>query len=210
MRIFKDREEAGKLLGEFLKSFNFDKENSIILAIPRGGVPVAYQVSKALNIPFSLVIVKKLAPLSEPEAAFGAIAPDGTVYIDEHLMRYMGVSEEELEIVKEKALSEIKRRIKDYLKNKEPDVKGKDVIIVDDGIATGYTAMVAAMYVKKKGANNVYLAVPVCPADSISRVKKVFDDVFCLHPVETPFFAVGSYYQDFHQLTDEEMYKFEF
>lgn len=151
-----------------------------------------------------------MAPLSEPEAAFGAIAPDGTIYIDEHLMRYMGVSEEELEIVKEKALSEIKRRIKDFLKNKEPDVNGKDVIIVDDGIATGYTAMVAAMYVKKKGANNVYLAVPVCPADSISKVKKVFDDVFCLHPVETPFFAVGSYYQDFHQLTDEEMYKFEF
>ena len=121
---------------------------------------------------------------------------------------YLGVKEEELEIVKEKALSEINRRIKDYLKNKEPDVKGKDVIIIDDGIATGYTAMVAGMYAKKKGAKRVYLAVPVCPTDAINRVRNVFDDVFCLYPVEAIFFAVGSYYQDFHQLTDEEMLRY--
>lgn len=207
MRVFKNREEAGKLLAELLKTYNFNKEKTLILAIPRGGVPVAKEVSKVLNIPFSLVITKKLAPLKEPEAAFGAIAPNGIYYIDEDLMRYMGVDEEELEAIKEKATAEVKRRVEKYLQNKEPDIKGKDVIIIDDGIATGYTAMVAGMYAKSKGANKVYLAIPVCPVDSIARAKKVFDEVICLYPVETPFFAVGSYYQDFHQLSDEEMFR---
>ena len=208
MKIFKNREDAGKLLAEFLKTYNFDKTKTIILAIPRGGVPIAWEISKALNIPFSLVITKKLAPLNEPEAAFGAIAPDGNTYIDQSLMRYMGVNEGELEVIKEKALSEIKRRIKTYLKDKEPNIEGKDVIIIDDGIATGYTAIVAAIYAKNRGANKVYLAVPVCPDDSIPRVKKFFDDVICLYPVKTPFFAVGAYYQDFRQLTDDDMLEY--
>lgn len=207
MMKFKNREEAGKLLAEFLKNYNFDKENTVILAIPRGGVPVAKEVSKILNIPYSLVITKKLAPLNEPEAAFGAIAPNGILYIDEDLMRYMGVSETELEVIKENAINEIKRRVEKYLQNKEPDIKDKDVIIIDDGIATGYTAMVAGMYAKSKGASKVYLAIPVCPVDSIARAKRVFDEVICLYPVESPFFAVGSYYHDFHQLSDEEMLK---
>lgn len=204
--MFRDREEAGRLLGDLLKDYNFYKDNTVILAIPRGGVPIAYEVSKKLKIPFSLIITKKLAPLKEQEAAFGAIAPDGTKVVDETYMKYMGVSHSELEIVRENALEEIKNRIIKYLNGKEPNIEGKDVIIVDDGIATGYTAIVASIYSKNKGANKVYLAVPVCPSDSILRVKKYFDNVFCYERSDSPFFAVGSFYQDFHQITDEEMF----
>lgn len=204
--MFRDREEAGKLLGELLKKYNIDRGNTVILAIPRGGVPVAYEVSKKLGIPFSLVITKKLAPLREPEAAFGAIAPNSSQIIDEVYMKYMGVSSSELEIVRENALKEIKSRIIKYLNGKEPNLEGKDVIIIDDGIATGYTAIAAAMYVKNKGAKNVYLAIPVCPTDSIPRVKKYFDDVFCYEKSDSPFFAVGAFYEDFHQVSEQDMF----
>ncbi len=204
--MFENREEAGRKLGLYLSNKFFQKNNTIILAIPRGGVPVAYEMAKILKIPFSLVITKKLAPLKDPEAAFGAIAPDKSTVIDENYMKYMGVSETELNLIKEKALKDMQERIVKYLKSKEPDIKDKDVIIVDDGIATGYTAIAAGIYAKNKGAKNVYLAVPVCPSDSISRVLKYFDDVFCLEKVDTLFFAVGAYYRDFHQISDEEMF----
>lgn len=204
--MFENREEAGRKLGlDLLKKF-FNKGNTVILAIPRGGVPVAYEMSKILKIPFSLIITKKLAPLKDPEAAFGAIAPDKSKIIDENYMKYMGVSETELNLIEEKALRDIQERMVKYLKSKEPQLDGKDVIIVDDGIATGYTAIVAGIYAKNKGAKNVYLAVPVCPSDSISRVLKYFSDIFCLKKVDTLFFAVGSYYKDFHQISDEEMF----
>lgn len=204
--IFRDREEAGKFLAKEIKKYNFDKENSIILAIPRGGVPVAYQLSKELNIPFSLVITKKLAPLSDPEAAFGAVATDGSFVVDNELKRYMGISDDELEIIKEKALKEAQEKEKRYLKTK-PELKCKDVIIVDDGIATGYTAIAAAKYVKKQGAKSVILAVPVCPSDSIHRVLQYFDDVICYHKVDSYFFAVGAFYEDFHQVEDSELFQ---
>ncbi|MCX7760148.1 MAG: phosphoribosyltransferase family protein [Hydrogenothermaceae bacterium] len=204
--IFRDREEAGKLLSKEVRKYNFDRDNSIILAIPRGGVPVAYQLSKELNIPFSLVITKKLAPLSDPEAAFGAIATDGSFVVDNELKRYMGISDDEFQIVKEKALREAQEKEKKYLKTK-PELKGKDVIIVDDGIATGYTAIAAAKYVKKQGAKSVILAVPVCPSDSIHRVLQYFDDVICYHKVDSYFFAVGAFYEDFHQVEDSELFQ---
>jgi predicted phosphoribosyltransferase len=204
--MFRHREEAGKLLSELLKKYNIDKEKYCYFSHSKRGVPVAYEVSKKLGIPFSLVITKKLAPLREPEAVFGAIAPDSSQVIDEVYMKYMGVSSSELEIVRENALKEIKNRIIKYLNGKELNLKGKDVIIIDDGIATGYTAIAASMYVKNKGNSNVYLVAAVCPTDSIPKVKKYFDDVFCYEKSYSPFFAVGAFYEDFHQVSDQEIF----
>ncbi len=205
MFIFEDREEAGKLLGKYLKEkldeFSIDKNNAILLAIPRGGIPIAYHVSRETSIPFSLVITKKIAMPSDPEAAIGAIAPDGTYLLSTYAYY---LPEYQLQQAKEIALKEAIKKQEKYLE-KEPDLEGKDVFIVDDGIATGYTAMVAGMYAKNKGARRVFLAVPVCPEDSIKRVKEVFDEVFCLEKVDTPFFAVGAFYKDFHQVEDEEV-----
>ncbi len=209
MYIFENREEAGKLLGKLLSQYieklGLSPDDTIILAIPRGGVPIAYYISKETGIPFSLVITKKIAMPSNPEAAIGAIAPDGTFILSSYAYY---LSDTQLEEAKKIALEEAIEKQKKYLK-KEPDLKDKNVIIVDDGIATGYTAMVAGLYAKNKGARKVILAVPVCPEDSINRVKDVFDEVICYEKVDTPFFAVGAFYRDFHQVSDEEVKEYE-
>ena len=199
--MFRDREEAGKLLADEIKKVIEDKKDTVILAIPRGGVPVAYWVSKKLNIPFSMVVAKKITFPYEPEAAIGAATPDGTYMLAD----YLSESSYQVKEAIEKAVKEAKEKLSKYLGGKEPDIKGKTVIIVDDGIATGYTAMVAGKYAKNKGAKKVILAVPVCPSDSIGRASKVFDQVLCYHKVDSLFFAVGAYYQDFHQVSDEEL-----
>lgn len=205
--IFENREDAGKRLAEEVKKLDLDPNNTVILAIPRGGVPVAFEVSKATKIPFSLVVVKKLAPPYNPEAAIGAIAPDGTYIVDESFSSLIA-DKQIFEQMKREALEEIEKRLKKYLNNKIPDVEGKNVIIIDDGLATGYTAMVSGMYAKNLGAKELILAVPVCPVDSIPRVKRVFNQVVCVEPVSDMFFAVGAYYRDFHQLSDEEMFMY--
>ncbi len=205
MKIFKDREDAGKLLSEKIKDLNLDPKDTVILAIPRGGVPVAYQISKETKIPFSLVIVKKLTLPEDPEFAIGAIAPDETYVVDP--MYFNRVSQGNiLEQIKQKALKEIKERVDKYLNGKIPDIKDKNVIVVDDGLATGYTALVAGLYARNLGAKKLVLAVPVAPSDSISKAYKVYSEVIVYERVNTPFFAVGAYYQDFHQLTDEELF----
>ncbi len=202
--VFENREDAGKKLAQEIKKLQLDPKDAVILAIPRGGVPVAFEVSRETKIPFSLVVVKKLTLPYNPEAAVGAIAPDGTYVVDQ---QYFGlVSQEDLlEQMKKEAMEEIKRRIDKYLNGKVPDVQDKIVIIIDDGLATGYTALVAGLYARNLGARGLILAVPVCPVDSINRVKKVFQKVICVQTVTDMFFAVGAYYRDFHQLSDEEM-----
>ncbi len=209
MYIFENREEAGKLLGkllaQYIEKLGLSRDNTVILAIPRGGVPIAYYVSRETGIPFSLVITKKIAMPSNPEAAIGAIAPDGTFLLSSYAYY---IPEYQLEEAKEEALKEAIKKQKKYLE-KEVNLEGKNVIIVDDGIATGYTAMVAGLYAKNKGAKKVILAVPVCPEDSISRVKDVFDEVICYEKVDTPFFAVGAFYRDFHQVEDDEVKMYE-
>ena len=199
--MFENREEAGELLGEELKKVVEDRENAVILAIPRGGVPVAYRISKKTGIPFGMVVAKKVTFPEDPEAAIGAAAPDGTYILSD----YVAGSSPRVAAAVERAVQEAREKLDKYLGGKEPDVEDKTVIIVDDGIATGYTAMVAGMYAKKKGAKKVILAVPVCPSDSISKVKEIFDDIVCYHKVDSLFFAVGAYYRDFHQISDEEL-----
>ncbi|NPA57936.1 MAG: phosphoribosyltransferase [Aquificae bacterium] len=199
--MFKNREEAGLLLGELLAQRLADKENTVLLAIPRGGVPVAYYVAKKTGIPFSMVVAKKITLPDQPETAIGAAAPDGSYILAEGIPADNPVIREAIM----KAIREAREKLEKYLGGKEPDISGKNVVIIDDGLATGFTALVSGLYAKNRGANKVILAVPVCPADSIPRVSRYFDDVICYHKVSTPFFAVGAFYQDFHQVSDEEL-----
>ncbi|MFW9874814.1 MAG: phosphoribosyltransferase [Candidatus Thorarchaeota archaeon] len=199
---------AGKLLAKKLKVSSLSLKDSIILAIPRGGVPVAYEIAQKLNIPFSLVITKKLAPLSNPEFAFGAIAPDGTTLINQQYLSYHRINNEELTQIKKNVLTQIKNRIHKYQIDEKIDLKSKNSIIVDDGIATGYTAMVAGKYIKKKGSRKTILAIPVAPKNSIKRAKNIFDSVICYLPIDAMSFAVGAYYNDFHQVQDEELFNY--
>jgi predicted phosphoribosyltransferase len=203
--MFKNRKEAGKSLIEKIKAELDDVSNAVILAIPRGGVPVAYVVSKELGIPFHLIITKKLTVPQAPEVAMGAIAPDGSYEINDRVYNYFNPSRDEFKEVKQRTLDKVKKRIKKYTDLKEPVIEGKKVIIIDDGIATGYTALVAGKHAKNKGAEQVILAVPVCPEDQISKVLKVFDKFLYVYSSSSSRFAVGAFYQDFHQNTDEEL-----
>jgi len=195
-------------LAQKLKESSLNLKESILLAIPRRGVPVTYEVARNLNIPFSLIITKKLVPLSNPEFAFGAIAPDGMTLINKKYLSYHRINDEELEQIKEKALTQIKNRIQKYQINENIELNGKNSIFVDDGIATGYTAMVAGEYIKRKGSEKTVLAIPVAPRSGIKRAKEVFDLVICYQPIAAMTFAVGAYYNDFHQIQDEELYNY--
>lgn len=202
---FKNRIEAGNQLSSKISQELKDLDNTVILAIPRGGVPPAYAISKKLTIPFHLIITKKLTLPQAPEVAMGAIAPDGSYEINERVYNYFNPSKEEFERAKDIALRKVEKRIENYTNSKEPSIEGKRIIIVDDGIATGYTALVAGKYAKNRSAKEVVLAVPVCPKDNIPKVLKVFDHFIYVHSSNALRFAVGLFYEDFHQNTDEEL-----
>lgn len=203
---FKNRTEAGKELVETLQKHKDLIDNSMILAIPRGGVPVAYEVAIRLNIPFSLIITKKLSSPQNPEVAIGAIAPDGTYKINQRVYSLMNISDEEFQNIKEDALSKVHRRMDKYRDRKELSIKGKKVIIIDDGIATGFTSLIAAKYAQEQGAEKVILAIPVALSSSLHKVKEEFDQVIAI--ISEGSYAIGAYYDDFHQNTDEELFDY--
>ncbi|MCS6957643.1 MAG: phosphoribosyltransferase family protein [Aquificaceae bacterium] len=201
--VFSDRVEAGRLLGEYLK----DKVERVdlLLGIPRGGVVVAKEVAKILSAPLSLLIVRKLGVPSNPELAFGAIDPDGHLYLDSETVEYFRLSQEDINRVAQEELRKIREREKKFLKGKPLDVKDRVVVIVDDGVATGYTIIAGVEYLKRKGAKEVIVAVPVCPIEAIKRLNQHADQVYCYHPSESGSFAVGMFYRDFRQVEDEEV-----
>jgi len=207
--MFENRQQAGEMLAQYIAKYIYDHQinpqDVVVAFMPRGGLPIANEVAKVLKVPVFAVLVKKLAPFHKPEYGFGAIAPDGTTFVDNFYMKHLGVNESDLSWIIESTLEKIKQ----YQKFKiwdEKIVKDKIVFLVDDGIATGYTAVVASKYLKNLGAKKVILAVPVCPARLSSAVVKEFDDIICLNPIYD-FYAVGQGYLDFHQITDEEYMK---
>ncbi len=202
---FKDREEAGFLLADVLKEEVSVRSNPIVLAIPRGGVPVAYVISKELKLPMSIIIVRKLGLPWNEEAGFGAVDPDGSTYLDKDIVNSAKLDAEQIRELAEKELYEIKRREGLFLSSGYPDFRDRTVFIVDDGIATGYTAIAAAGFSKRRGAEEVIIAVPVCPKDSESKFKEVAGKFLCLHQASEFSFAVGMFYRDFHQLSDNEV-----
>lgn len=200
--MFKNREEAGILLAKKLKREKISND-AIVIAIPRGGVVVADVVAKELHIPLSLVVVKKIGSPGNPELAIGAVAPEGTVFWDEKLMKTLPVGEQE----KEKLLEEKKREreTKEQLFHVQPSVmNGKYVVVVDDGVATGATVIAASLFLRRKGALQIVLAVPVIAKDTLSYIKKYVNKVVYL---EAPlrFYAVGEFYEEFPEIKDENV-----
>ncbi|AAC06433.1 hypothetical protein aq_059 [Aquifex aeolicus VF5] len=159
-------------------------------------------MAERFNIPMSVVLVRKLGLPWNEEAGFGAIDPDGTPYYDKSVLSYL--SEEDIKQVVEKELKELRERERKFVPRGYPDLRGRQVIIVDDGVATGYTAIAAANWAKKKGASEVIIAVPVCPSDAKERLERYADKFVCYYSSDAPSFAVGMFYRDFHQLSDEE------
>lgn len=206
MIIFKNRQEAGEKLAEKLQEYKGSKE-ILILGIPRGGVVVGATLAKKLEVKFDLIIPRKLPIPENPEMGFGAILSDGTVLLNDDVVTAYNISPRTIQIISREVLKEVKRREQEYRgTTKFPIVKDKIIILVDDGLATGFTMLAAIRAIKKHQPKKVIVAVPVSPEDSIKRVKPQVDDIICLH-VQAGYgsFAVASFYQDFHDLTDEEV-----
>ncbi|MGA2681982.1 MAG: phosphoribosyltransferase [Candidatus Bathyarchaeia archaeon] len=203
MAYFSDRVDAGKHLASALA--DFAGKNAIVLSIPRGGVVVGYEISKALDLPLDVIIPRKIGAPDNPELAIGAMTEDGTIILDKRLVAYLGVPAAYVKEESERQKKEIERRLKMYRQNEPyPELKGKDVIIVDDGIATGSTMKAALASVKNRGAKTVTVVVPVGPPSTIQELEKQADRVVCLYTPEY-FGAIGQFYRDFNQTSDEEV-----
>lgn len=195
--MFRNRQDAGRLLSEKLEQFR--NTNSIVLAIPRGGIPVALEISKALHIPIDVILCKKIGHPQNEEVAIGAVCTQGMI-IDNN-------QQVPKEYIKRKA-EEIKNKLKAQLKlfrgNRSfPDVQGKNVILVDDGIATGYTLLATIRMLRTLNPAQIIVAVPVASSRSARKIERECDELICL--TETDYFpGVGAFYQDFSQVSDEE------
>lgn len=204
--MFKDQFAAGELLAERLQEYK--NQNAMILAIPRGGVVTGAGLAKKLGLPLDIIVTHKIGAPENPELAIGAVGEtEGSFWLNEGLMRELGVDEgyvgKEIEIQQR----EIKRREKIYRQGKSPlDLKNKTVILVDDGIATGATMMAALREVRNVEPKKIVVAIPVSAADTLGKLKKEADEVICLEKPEL-FFAVGQWYDNFKQFTDEEIVK---
>jgi putative phosphoribosyl transferase len=200
--IFVDRQEAGRRLAEVLADLK--GEDVVVLGIPRGGVVVAAEVARAYGWPLDTVIPRKIRAPGNPELGLGAIAP-GVRVLDQRMLDVLGVSEQYLEREIAEEEREIERRSEAYRRGRPAvDVKDKVVVLVDDGIATGGTATAAVRWAKAQGARKVILAVPVAPAEGVRNLAREADEVVCLETPE-PFYAVGQWYQEFPQTSDEEV-----
>jgi predicted phosphoribosyltransferase len=202
MSLLRDRVGAGKQLAKALKTTSKD---AIVLAVPRGGVVVGYEIAKALGIPLDIIVTKKIGAPDNPELAIGAVAEDGTFILDEDIVRQVYVPKGYVEEEVERMRQEIQRRLIRYRGDVPyPDLKNREVIVVDDGVATGSTLKAALKLLRRRGAKSVTVAVPVGPPDTIHELEKLADRVICLH---TPamFYAIGQFYEDFSQTNDEEV-----
>lgn len=201
MKYFKNRVDAGKQLASALKPASKD---AIVLAIPRGGVVVGFEVAKALGVQLDAVITRKIGAPDNAEFAIGAVAEDGTAILDDNIVGMLRVSEGYISEEVERQKLEIKRRLLRYRGDVPyPSLENREVIVVDDGVATGSTLKAAIMSIRKKGARTIIVAVPVGPPHTVQELSRLADRVVCLRMPE-PFYAIGEFYDDFEQTEDEE------
>ncbi len=202
---FSNRSEAGRKLALALAKY---KDHApIVLALPRGGVPVAAEVASALSAPLDLILVRKIGVPSQPELAMGAVAdgPEPITVRNEDVIALTGVSQAEFAAVRNQELAEIQRRRARYLGDRpHPELAGRTVIIIDDGLATGATVRAALRAVRACGPKTLVLAVPVAPSDTLAELKNEADEVVCLEHHRV-FGAIGFFYSDFRQISDEEV-----
>jgi predicted phosphoribosyltransferase len=203
---FRDRIEAGQLLGRELATRLGAIDDAIVLALPRGGVPVGYEVAKAINAPLDVFIVRKLGVPGHEELAMGAIASGGVRVLNRDVLDYARVTQPQLDAVAAREERELARREAEYRGNRAPlDVRERAVIIVDDGLATGSTMRAAVQALRAMEPKRVIVAVPVAAAQTCEDLREIADEMVCLRTPE-PFEAVGLWYDDFTQTTDAEVH----
>lgn len=201
---FRDRAEAGQVLAEKLASYAH-RSDVMVLALPRGGVPVAYEVARALHASLDVFLVRKLGLPGQEELAMGAIASGGTQVINEEVVGALDIPEEVIAAVAAQEEQELERRERDYREGRPPpDVRGRTVVLVDDGLATGSTMRAAVAALRQFGPARIVVAVPVGAPDTCAEFHDLADEVICASTPE-PFHAVGIWYEDFTQTSDEEV-----
>ena len=202
---FRDRREAGQLLAQALLSLLKGKEDIVVLGIPRGGVVVAAEVAKALGASLDIYITRKIGAPHQPELAIGAIASSGDVVLDKRLISALDVSPEYIQDEIQRQRREIERRLEKYRGGQPaPELEGKTILLVDDGVATGATTMATVRALKKQKPAELILAIPVGPPDAVARLREEVDELVCLATPQ-PFWAVGAHYLVFDQTPDEEV-----
>jgi putative phosphoribosyl transferase len=201
---FRDRRDAGQRLATALAAYA-NRPDALVLALPRGGVPVGYEVATALNLPLDIFLVRKLGVPGQRELAMGAIAEGGACVIDHRLVEILGIPESLIgEVIQEETL-ELKRRARLYRGSSLPlSVKGREVILVDDGLATGSTMRAALDALRIQRPGKMVVAVPVAPAETCDALRPAVDELYCLARPGS-FNAVGEWYEDFRQVTDDEV-----
>jgi len=198
--LFKDRLDAGEKLAELLS--DYEGERVAVIAIPRGGVEIGYVVASRLAAPLEVTVPRKIGSPADPELAVGAVAEDGTIYVDEEVSRMIGVRDDWIRVEAERELQEVKRRIEVYRGGKPlPSLKGYTVLLVDDGIATGATMIATARFLRKLELKKLVVAAPVAPPEIIPKISREADEARYVD-TPSPFFAIGQFYQEFPQLSD--------
>jgi putative phosphoribosyl transferase len=205
--VFHDRQDAGRQLARYLSDHR-PEGPLIVLALPRGGLPVAAEVAELLEAPLDILVVRKLGAPFNSELAVGGIAFGGVTVYNRDLLRQLGLDEESLESTRERELEELQRREEAYRGARPPpDLEGKTVIIVDDGVATGATMHAAAMAARRLKPRQIVIAVPTSSVDAVHRLRAVADEVVALATPE-PYMAVGAWFERFEQLTDAEVIEY--
>lgn len=203
---FRDRADAGRQLGEALRPRYGDRPDVLVLALPRGGVPVAYEVSRILNVSLEIFVVRKLGVPGHEELAMGAIATGGAIVFNDEVVHSLGIPQAAIDRVIERERLELERRERQYRGNRPPlDVKDRTVILVDDGLATGASMHAAAQAVRALGPAAIVIGVPAAAKATCARLQPFVDDIVSVITPE-PFYAVSAWYDDFSQTTDEEVY----
>lgn len=201
---FRDRVEAGQLLARSLLAYA-NRSDVIVLGLPRGGVPVAFEVARALQVPMDICLVRKLGVPSHKELAMGAIASDGVRVLNYDVVGWLGISGKVIDEVAAKELRELQRRDRAYRgDHPPPDLRDRTVLLVDDGIATGATIKAAISVIQKETPQRIVVAVPVAAAETCQELRQQVEEVVCLKTPQ-PFYAIGLWYDNFAQTTDGEV-----
>ena len=201
--IFNDRSDAGQQLAK--KLTRFKNKSTVILALVRGGVPIAYEIAKKLKLPMSVIVARKIGDPHNSEFGIGAISEADTIYLDRLTINRLSISKEIIDNIIKSEKKELKRRVEVYRQEKKLTIlQNKIVILVDDGIATGVTIKATIKTIRKLKAKKIILAIPVAANDSLAKIAPLVDQYVCLHATEN-LSAIGQFYKDFSQITDQEV-----
>jgi predicted phosphoribosyltransferase len=203
--VFRNRTDAGRALARRLRPYA-NRPDVLILALPRGGVPVAYEVAQALHVPLDVFLVRKLGVPGQEELAMGAIASGGVRVLNDEVVNALQIPDEIIQSVAETEWRELERRERAYRDDRPwPDIRGRTIVLIDDGLATGTTMRAAIAALRQQGPARIVVAVPVASASTCEEFSELAEDVVCVQTPE-PFYAVGAWYDDFTQTSDAEVH----